>query len=83
MDAHVVTARTALQVGLAVLFAMAALAFGQQALEAWNANHTLRLVIALLAMLGAVSLAAGRLRRVRRPAGPGDTDRRGAGAPSD
>lgn len=76
------TGRTAVQILLALLFSLAALAFGRQALDAWNAGLTLRLVISALATLGALSLAVGRLRKVRRAAGHGDSGRDGAVAPS-
>lgn len=74
--------RTAVHVLLALLFALAALAFGEQALDAWNAKHTLRLVIAVLATLGAASLAVRRLRHARQTAAWGDSAGEGPRVPS-
>lgn len=50
---------------LALLFAVAAAAFAQEAVEAWNAGLNVRLWLHVLAALGAVSLSATSLRRAR------------------
>ena len=63
-------ARTALHVVFALLFVLAAFAFGRQALDGWASGENARLVIGVLATLGAVSLAIGSLRRALR--GPDD-----------
>lgn len=70
--------RTAAHVLLALLFAVAAVAFGQRAMEAWNANVSVRLWVFILASLGAVSLSANSLRRARAIATGPDLGRSGA-----
>ena len=50
---------------LALLFAVAATAFAQQAVETWNAGLDVPLLLHVLAALGAVSLSATSLRRAR------------------
>lgn len=69
MDSRSTGFRTIAHVLLALLFAVAAIAFGQDALDAWNAKRTGRLVLMVLATLGAVSLSAHSLRRARASAG--------------
>ena len=60
-----VVLRIAAHVLLALLFAVAAVAFAQKAVEAWNAELTGRLWLHTLAALGSVSLSATSLRRAR------------------
>jgi hypothetical protein len=60
--------RRVISVVLAVLFIIAGIAFATQAWAAWESGDRTRLVIGVLATLGTILLALGRLRELRGPA---------------
>ena len=78
MSERSVVLRTTAHVVLAVLFALAAAAFAQQAMDAWSAELTGRMWLHIMAFLGAVSLCANSLRRARGIASGPPLGRQGA-----
>ena len=66
MTVRATTARTAGYALLALLFALAAVAFAQRAIDAWGTGRTAHLTLGVLVTLGMVSLCVGSLRRARQ-----------------
>jgi hypothetical protein len=62
--------RTVLHMVFALLFALAAFTFAARARTAWEVGDRGRLVLSVLAALGAVSLSARSFQKARRGGGP-------------